>query len=144
MQKKHTANMKTLMIMILSVLTMSCATQKQTKYQTTSFIEIKFGSSGGFTGMTNEYLIKQDGKVYKNSTDNLTLITQIENSEIENIKKQLTEIDFENIKLNEKGNMTYFIEVQTSTYENRITWSDQTQNDSIKQFYKSLVKTLKK
>ena len=136
--------MKTLIIMILSVLTFSCATQKQTKNMTTTFIEIKFGSSGGFTGMTNEYLLKQDRKVYKNLSDTLSLINQIENSEIQSINKQLAELDFENLKLNEKGNMTYFIEVHTSTYKNRITWSDQTQNDTIKQFYKSLVKTLKK
>jgi hypothetical protein len=136
--------MKTLMILILSVMTISCATQKQAKNPTTSFIEIKFGRSGGFTGMTNEYLIKQVWEVYKNTSDKLSLINQIENSEIENIEKQIVELNFENIKLNEKGNMTYFIEVETSTYKNRITWSDQTQNDSIKQFYKSLAKTLRK
>lgn len=130
--------------MILSVFTMSCATQKQSKNPTTSFIEIQFGSSGGFTGKTSEYVIKQDGQVYKISDDNLNLINLIENSEIENIKKQLSELDFENIQLNEKGNITYFIELHTSTYNNRIKWSDQTQNDSIKLFYKSLVKTLKK
>ncbi len=135
--------MKTLII-ILSVLTISCATQKQTKTPTTSFIEIKFGSSGGFTGMANEYLIKQDGQVYKKSSDNLTLINRIENSEIENINNQFVKLYFENLKLNETGNMTYFIEVQTSNYKNIIKWSDQTQNDSIKLFYKSLVKTLKK
>lgn len=136
--------MKTLMIIILSVLTMSCATQKQAKNPTTSFIEIRFGSSGGFSGMTYEYLLNQVGKVYKKSNDKLNLINQIESIEIENIEKQIAELNFKDIELNEKGNMTYFIEVQTSTYENRITWSDQTQNDSIKQFYKSLVKTLKK
>lgn len=135
--------MRTLIIMIFSVLTISCATQKQAKNPTTSFIEIKFGSSGGFSGMTNEYLIKQDGKVYKNTSDSLYLINQIGNSEIESIEKQIVELNFEKLELNEKGNMTYFIELQTSTYKNRIIWSDQTQNDSIKLFYKTLVKTLK-
>jgi len=136
--------MKTLMIVILSVLTMSCATQKQAKNRTTGFIEIKFGSSGGFSGMTNEYLLKQDGNVYKNTADKLNFINQIETIEIKNIEKQIAVLNFKHIELNEKGNMTYFIEVQTSTYKNGITWSDQTQNDSIKQFYKSLVQTLKK
>lgn len=144
MKVNHTSNMKTLLLIILSVLTISCATQKQKKNPTKNFIEIKFGSSGGFTGMTNEYLIKQDGKVYKNTSDKLSLINKLRNCEIKNINKKIAELNFENIKLNEKGNMTYFIEVQTDTYENRITWSDQTQKDCIEQFYKSLVKKLKK
>lgn len=109
-----------------------------------SFIEIRFGSSGGFTAMTDEYLIKQDGKVYKYTYDTLNFINQIESSEIDSIGIQITELNFENIKLNETGNMTYFIEVQTPAYKNGVSWSDQTQNDSIKQFYKFLAKTLKK
>lgn len=136
--------MKTLMILFLSVLTICCATQKQAKNSATSFMEIKFGSSGGFTGMTNEYLIKQDGQVFKNADNKLSLVNRIGKPEIENIEKQIADLNFENINWNEKGNMTYFIEVQTSAYKNRITWSDQTQEDSIIQFYKSLVKTLKK
>lgn len=136
--------MKTLMILILSVLTISCATKKQANNSTPEIIEITFGSSGGFTGLGNQYLLKQDGKVYKTTTDSLSLLNLIEVTDIENIKKQLVVLDFENIELNVKGNMTYFIEVQTSTYQNAITWSDQTKNDSIKQFYNTLVKTLKK
>ncbi|MBN2164656.1 MAG: hypothetical protein JW717_00095 [Marinilabiliaceae bacterium] len=136
--------MRALVIMILSVLTISCATQKQAKTPTTSFIEIKFGSSGGFTGMTNEYLIKQDGKVFKITSDTLNQLNQIDNSEIKNIDRQIVELEFENLKLRDKGNMTYFIEVQTSNFINKITWTDQTQNDSVRQLYKNLVKTLKK
>ena len=60
------------------------------------------------------------------------------------IHKQLNKLDFENLKLNEKGNMTYFIEVKTDKFQNKISWSNQAQNDSINQFYKDLVKTLKK
>jgi hypothetical protein len=68
--------MKIFRIMILAVVTISCATQKQAENSTTSFIKIKFGSSGGFTGMTHEYLIKNDGKVYKNTSDNVSLIVK--------------------------------------------------------------------
>jgi hypothetical protein len=135
--------MRALIIMIFSVLTISCAIQKQAKIPTVSFIEIKFGSSGGFTGMTMEYLIKQDCKVYKSISDELHLINQLRKSEIARIEKQIEELNFEKLELNEKGNMTYFIELQTSTFKNRVMWSDQTQNDSIKQLYSSLVKTLK-
>jgi hypothetical protein len=46
--------MKTLMTIILSVLTISCASQKHSKNQAMSFIEIRFGSSGGFTAMTDD------------------------------------------------------------------------------------------
>ncbi|OQA99223.1 MAG: hypothetical protein BWY22_00491 [Bacteroidetes bacterium ADurb.Bin217] len=135
--------MKLLILLFLSIFTFSCSTHKQSSNQTNSFIEIKYGSSGGYTGMTNEYLLLQNGKIYKVSNEKLNFINQIEDKEIKNIEKQIVELNFKDIKLYENGNMTYFIEIQTSTYKNRITWTDQTQNDSIKQFYKSLVKLLK-
>lgn len=136
--------MRTFIIIILSVFTMSCTTQKLAKNSLPNFIEIKFGSGGGFTGMTNEYVLQQDGQVYKRISNKLSLINRIQNSELENIEKKLVEMNFESIQLNEKGNMTYFIEVHTSTYTHRITWSDNTQNDSTKQFYKSLITLINK
>lgn len=132
--------MKKLILIFIAALTFSCASKKITQDST----EIKFGSTGGFTGMTNQYLIKGDGKVYKNSIDTINAINELKKCELKIIHKQLNKLDFENLKLNEKGNMTYFIEVKTDKFQNKISWSNQAQNDSINQFYKDLVKTLKK
>src|SRR3972149_12196093 len=133
--------MKTLLIMIISILTISCATQKQTKKETFDFIEIRFGSGGGFTGQGNQYLIKNNGKVYKNINDSLILLNQINAQYIDSISNQLADMKFDNIKFLENGNMTYHIEVLTHKYENKVTWSDQSQADNLKQLYKTLVKT---
>lgn len=143
MHKEHTVNMRTLIIMILSVLITSCATQQQAKIPAVRFVQIKFGSSGGFTGITNEYLLKQDGRVFKITSDSFNKINQINKPEINNINSEIAELGFENLNLQEKGNITYFIEVQTSNFNNKTTWTDQTQSDGVKQLYKNLVKTLK-
>ena len=136
--------MKTLMIIILSLSTISCATPKQTTKETPGFIEIRFGSSGGFTAQGKIYLIKNNGEVYTINNDSLTLLNQVDQVVIDNICKQLLDMTFENIEFSEKGNMTYHIEVSTPKYENKVTWTDQSQADNLKELFKALVKTLRK
>ena len=136
-------NFQTLIIIILSLLTISCATQRQKKRQTSDFIEIKFGSSGGFTGFEVQYLLKNNGEVYKVACDSIILINQITESEINNISLLIKCISFKDIVFSEIGNMTYFIEVSTIYYKKRVSWIDQSQAIELKNFYKELVETLK-
>lgn len=136
--------MKAFLLIIVSLFLCSCATQKQAKNCSVGFNEIQFGSGGGFTGASNEFILRQDGSVYKNIGDSLNKLNTIEISEIEQIDKSIASLDFEHLELNETGNMTYFIEIKSQTYSNKVTWTNQTECDSLKQLYKTLIKTLKK
>lgn len=140
----NTENMKTVLIIIISVFAISCASQKQTNKRMSDFNEIRFGSNGGFTGFGEQYLIKNDGNTFTVNNDSLTLLNKLSRRNIKNINKQLVEIAFENKEFNEIGNMTYFIEVITPKYENNVTWTDQSQADNLKELYVTLVNTLKK
>jgi hypothetical protein len=128
--------------MAFTLLTFGCATQKEQSGSIKGITGISFGKSGGFTGFTDEYLITGKAEVFKISNGVKTKINQITKPEARNISKQISNLHFKDIKLSEKGNMTYFIEVSAKKYRNRVTWSDITDTPQMKELYKTLAKTL--
>lgn len=134
--------MKAIIIMIFTLLTFSCATQKQHVKAVNGITEISFGKSGGFTGMTEEYLLTGKAELFKVSGGEEIKLNRIAKKEIRSITKQISELQFRDVKLAETGNMTYFIEVRAKDYTNRVTWSDMSDAPHIKELYKILVTTL--
>jgi len=134
--------MKIIVFVALAVLTFSCTCQKNQQKSASAFVEISFGSSGGFSGMGNVYLLKSNGEVFKQS-ENPSIINTISKKEIKQISKIISEKDFNNLKFSETGNMNYFIEIKTGTTVNKLSWTDSSQSPEIKEFYKTLVATLK-
>jgi len=134
--------MKTGLIMIYCFLTLSCATQKNRPDSIRGITEISFGKGGGFTGLTEEYVITGKAEVFKIANGVRTKINQVTKSDVRKISKKIEEMKFRDIKLSDTGNMTYFIEVKTKKYNNRITWSDLTDTPEVKELYKTLVKTI--
>lgn len=122
---------------------MSCSTQKNQTKSANIFTEISFGSGGGFTGAISHYLLKNNGEVYKIENTNLVKINKISRSEIKKIANYSKEIGFQNLSMNERGNMTYFIEIKSNTYTNKVTWTDGSKSPEIIELYKLLVSTLK-
>jgi hypothetical protein len=66
-------------------------------------------------------------------------LNQASTKEFKKIKNQLENIDFENIKTDEPGNLTYFIKVKTSDYTNAVRWNDNSQNTELSNTFKMLV-----
>lgn len=129
---------------LISVFAIACTSKKSTPAGVNSFSEIKFGSRGGFTGMGKEYVVRHDGNVFSVAKDSLVLLHQIGKSEIDSIERYVQTLNFKDIKFLETGNMTYHIEIHAAEYQNRVTWTDQSDADKIKNLYKTLVKTVKK
>jgi len=135
--------MKPLIVMIFSLLTfISCATQRQQIKSVNGITEISFGKGGGFTGLTEEYLLTGKAEVFKITNGEQTKLNEITKPEIRSITKQIKDLQFNDLKITETGNMTYFIEVSAKKYKNRVTWSDTTDTPQLKELYKTLVKTL--
>lgn len=134
--------MKTVLIMVFCFLTLSCATQKNRPESVRGITEISFGKGGGFTGLTEEYLITGNAEVFKIVNGERTSINQLKKRDIREISKMMDEMQFRELKLSERGNMTYFIEVKANKYNNRVTWSDLTDVPEVKELYKKLIKTL--
>lgn len=132
------------LIFVFSILAVlfSCNSSRKMVYQQTDF-QIKFGSSGGFTNAVEQYLINGDRNVFKVKGEEKTFLKQISKKQFNEIKGMLKELNFEQIELTERGNMTYFIEVNTPEYSNRILWSNGNENVEAQNLYKQLALTLK-
>jgi len=134
--------MKAILIMSFCFLTLSCATQKNRPDSVRGITEISFGKGGGFTGMTEEYLITGDAEVFKIENGERTKINEVTKPVIRDISKHIKDLKYKDLIMSERGNVTYFIEVSANKYKNRVTWSDLTDKPEVKELYKTLVKTL--
>jgi hypothetical protein len=104
--------------------------------------EISFGKSGGFTGMTEEYIITGKAEVLNIVNGERTRIKQLKKKYIRKISKKINEMQFSDLKLSERGNMTYFIEVKANKYKNRVSWSDLMDVPEVKELYIILAKSV--
>ena len=52
-------------------------------------------------------------------------------------------LDFEHLQMNEPGNISYYIKVISSDSEKSVIWNDQTSNNTLKDFYRKLLTTIK-
>ena len=128
-------------LLLMILLLTSCSGQN--KIKTSSDSIIKFGSSGGFTNMTTEYVIMGNRHIIKRERNTETLLHTLDKKTFKEIYHQIDAIHFKDLKVNEPGNMTYFIEVKTKTFENKASWNDTTDEDQLKTLYKTLVSILK-
>lgn len=129
--------------MICILLTFSCATQRQHVRAVNGITEISFGKGGGFTGMTEQYILTGKAEVFKVMNGERTELSRINRQELRSLTQQIGDINFQDIKMAETGNMTYFIEVNAKKYSNRVTWTDLTEAPQLKELYKRLVNILK-
>jgi len=103
---------------------------------------IYFGKRGGFTNITNEYVLFEKGQLYKLKNDTLLRIHRISRTQLETIDSFLIVSDFKELNVNEYGNITYFIKVVRNDYEKEATWSDISEVDSLKKLYNALLTTI--
>ncbi|HDS08105.1 MAG TPA: hypothetical protein ENO05_10815 [Bacteroides sp.] len=108
-----------------------------------AFDTICFGKSGGFANLTEKYVLERDGHVYKEIKGELEEINKVKRPLMKQIKSELDSLHLGTMELDEVGNMTYFLEVISDTVH-RVTWTESSENPSVKSFYKTLVTTLPK
>ena len=108
-----------------------------------SRFEIYFGKSGGFTNIPMEYVLNEDGRILKIQNDTTIEIQTITKKQMKEIKNLLNEIKFQDIEINEPGNITYYIRTYTKKYQNTVRWTDSSDNQKVKNLYLKLLTTLK-
>jgi len=102
-----------------------------------------FGKTGGFTNIPMAYVLFDKGQLFKIQHDSLMRVRKLVGKQVKNLDSIRNEIDFKTINLNETGNITYYIKVVSSEFEKEIKWTDSSDNNKIKTFYKALVSTIK-
>ncbi|PKP32690.1 MAG: hypothetical protein CVU00_11540 [Bacteroidetes bacterium HGW-Bacteroidetes-17] len=124
-------------------LVISCATKKNRSESANMFTEISFGSGGGFTGASSNYLLKNNGEVYKIVNTIPEKINKISRKEIKKISNHIKKIGFHSLSIDERGNMTYFIDIKSNANIHKVIWTDNSKSPELVELYKILVNTLK-
>jgi hypothetical protein len=106
------------------------------------FTEVRFGNYGGFSNLSTEYIITGDGQLSKVENNVTKPVKVVRKKVLREIDDKLKSIEFEKLRINDLGNITYFIKVKTSEYENTVRWNDETQNIELLNTYRTLIEIL--
>jgi hypothetical protein len=134
--------MKNFIAITLLLFIFSCNTSKTIVYKQTNS-QIFFGNSGGFTNAKLEYVLNDDGNIFKIAKDSILFIKQIDRKQLKDIQNSIDENEFGKTQINSPGNMTYFVRVKTKEFDNRVVWTDVTTNKPVEILYKRLFNLLK-
>jgi len=134
---------KSVILVSLLTLLISCAQPRKMTVDYTGK-SVRFGKTGGFTNIPMEYVLQDNRRVFEIVADTAKPVNRISKKQMKEIVAVFDAMDFRNLKLNEPGNMTYFVDVRYESWENRVQWSDITDYEQVKNLYKLLLNTINK
>ncbi|MCO6499194.1 MAG: hypothetical protein J5I47_02320 [Vicingus serpentipes] len=120
---------------------------KQTIQPTNNLRRYAVGKGGGFTGVYEEYILAEDGKVFKRdfNYDREVFIKQLSPVDVNYFIEQLELLGIEGESIDEPGNMNYYIEIREGKLSvNKVLWGSNAYNppNKLVDFHKELFKKL--
>jgi len=128
-------------ILLSCIILFACKAQQKKS----SYLEITFGSGGGFTGKYIEYTLNPDGKLIKNIFDNKpSLLKQLDKKQCQALFEKAASLKLESIELNVPANMNKYIIVKTAAGAHKINWGgSKSPSDDVLKFYDELMLLVK-
>lgn len=109
--------------------------------------QLLFGSGGGFSGETTEYILLKNGQLFEKSLlkNIITELGDIPKPQVKLLFKAVKQLHLEKTTVNKPGNMSYFICLKDAKSEYRSTWgSPNYQIDStLESTYQKLMNAVK-
>lgn len=133
---------KIILLSFILPLFLACSTSKNMVYKQTSS-QIFFGNYGGFTNVKLEYVLNDDGNIFKIEKDSTFFIKKINREQLKDIQNSVDEDEFRKTQVNTPGNITHFVRLKTKEFENRVIWSDNGSNKPVEILYNKLFDLLK-
>lgn len=119
-------------------MTTSCASPS--KLLNSSKVDrIFFGNKGGFTNMSTDYVLFENGVICRLQNDEVIKTGRISREEVSAIEASLEEMMFMSIRTDEPGNMTYYVSVVRGDSKNAVQWSGHDRNPQLKELYVRLM-----
>lgn len=130
-------------VLCIALAAYSCKSKEKVK-RDISAVQITIGQAGGFTGYTTDYIIHGTGKVERyTSKDGKTV--EVKTLPADSIKlwvNRMDEISFNNIELNQPGNMSFYIELTEPKHSHKTVWGDAIPPAALQQLYDRMWKSV--
>lgn len=121
-----------------------------TKFTTDNLPETQliFGNGGGVAGFVNQYLLLENGQLFekRDPSNSFTELSKVKKKKAASFFARLDAMSFEELELDQPGNIYRFIQLKTPALDHKITWgkSDYEVDAQVESLYKDLIALVKK
>ncbi len=146
--KLHTmkSNFPIYLFLIIGLFFVACKSQRYSADKLPDQ-QVLFGSGGGFTGEVTEYILLDNGQLFKKSSlkNTMTEMGQIKQKEAKQLMKEVEKLNLEKTKVSEPGNMYYFVCIKNGDTEHKTTWGSATYeiDSTVQSLHKKLMTAAK-
>ena len=130
-------NFKISMLLGILLVAASCISPEKLLNKSSSQ-KIFFGKYGGFTNIPVEYVLLNNRFLFKIEDQKYIRTAKIQSKQSEEIQSYIKAAGLPGLQLNEPGNMTYYIRIQSEGTDREIKWTDQSQYPEVWKLYKAL------
>jgi hypothetical protein len=141
--------MKKNYLLLFALIPFSLFSCKTETYTTSNLpdVQLRFGNGGGFVGAYTEYILLENGQIFKRSELDgpLEELPKVKKAKAKKLFKQLEENNFLSMDRNAPGNMYRFMNCTTKTDSNKVAWgsTEKAQVDSrLDSLYKQCMQLL--
>ena len=140
--------MKPLMVIFLLIsLSLGCK-PTQTSLQDFTGKQVIIANGGGFTGQVIEYILLDDGRVFKsNSLDRTTdYLKKLDKNVTDQIFNNIEVLELSDLTINDPGNMYYYIKLKSDAQTHVIKWNADSRGSDVdiaKLFYQTVINRLR-
>lgn len=135
----------TALLLIACIFLASCASNKYTS-ETLPTSYLTFGSGGGIAGLVTEYLLCENGQLFRKSPGKKDFqVVKTKKSLGKSLYAQISQLPIKEIKHEKPGNRYFFISLLEETQAHNITWGDENplKNEAVSKFYNELMELTK-
>ena len=131
-----------IILMICLIIVTSCSSPRKL-LNSNSGDRIFFGNKGGFTNMSTDYVLFENGSTCRLKNDSVIRTGKISREEVREIEVSLDAMNFMSVETDEPGNMTWYVSVVRGDSRNAVQWSDHDRNPQLKELYVRLMNLVK-
>ena len=117
--------MKSIIFFVIITISMGCVSSESLSTDNNNIKRYAIGKGGGFTGDYTEFILNENGKVYKYDYkyDREVYYKDLEKVDLHYFLEKIEELGLEGIDINQPGNISYYIEVKIGQNSiNKIVW----------------------
>ncbi len=132
------------LVLILPIILISCKTTNTTPDNYTER-QLHFGKGGGFAGTVDQYILLENGAVFdKSISGEYVKLNDISHQYTEQIFNNYYILDIHKKKINNPGNIYYYIQMNDGSATNKIVWNDQRNDNNLQLFFDNLMSLVTK